>query len=48
MSPAGILLIAIFVPLILYSVYSMMTSKKITKELLKKEEYVFTNGSKAA
>ena len=48
MSPAGILLLAIFVPLILYSAYSVITSKKITQELLKEETYVFINETKAA
>ena len=48
MNPAGILLLAIFVPLILYSAYSVITSKKITQELLKEETYVFINETKAA
>lgn len=48
MNPAGILLLAIFVPLTLYSIYSMITSKKITQELLKEEKYVFINETKAA
>ena len=46
MSPAGIVIVAVFVPLIVYSVYSVITDRKKKKleEAQKGQEIVFVHG----
>ena len=45
MSTGGIFILAVFVPLIMYAVYSTITDKKKKAEAQKSEELVFVHGS---